>query len=124
MVDSMTQLRAAGSAGVKRNLVILGDGFAPADQAAYNAWVQTQLLDGVFGRDYFNEDAAAWNIFRVNLESVDSGISTRVYNEMGTSDGSDDTIVSTTMLNTSLGMIFRLEFRPRSPHGCPIPSWS
>lgn len=106
MVDSMTQLRAAGPAGNKRNLAILGDGFAPGDQATYNNWVQTAVLDGVFGRDYFLEDASAWNIFRVNLESVDSGISTRVYNEMGTpADGSDDTITTDTTLDTALGMI-------------------
>jgi hypothetical protein len=84
MVDSVTQLRAAGPAGVRRNLVILGDGFAAADQTIYNNWVQTTLINGVFGRDYFFEDASAWNIFRVNLESADSGITTRVYNEMGT----------------------------------------
>ena len=107
MVDSVTQMRAAGPAGLKRNLVVLGDGFAAADQTTYNNWVQTELIDGVFGRDYFLEDASAWNIFRVNLESADSGISTRVYNDMGTpDDASDDTITSTALLNTPLGMIF------------------
>ena len=107
MVDSVTQMRAAGPAGLKRNLVVLGDGFAAADQTTYNNWVQTELIDGVFGRDYFLEDASAWNIFRVNLESANSGISTRVYNDMGTpDDASDDTITSTTLLNTPLGMIF------------------
>ena len=75
MADSVTQLRVAGPVGTKRNLAILGDGFAAADQVTYNNWVQTTLMDGVFGRDYFFEDASSWNIFRVNLESVDSGIS-------------------------------------------------
>ena len=107
MADSVTQVRVAGPVGTKRNLAILGDGFAAADQATYNNWVQTALLAGVFGHDYFFEDLSAWNIFRVNLESTDSGISTRVYNEMGTpADASDDTITSDTPLNTALGMIF------------------
>ena len=109
MADSVTQLRAAGPVGTKRNLVILGDGFAAADQATYNNWIQTTLLgsSGAFGRDYFFEDASAWNIFRVNLESVDSGVSTRVYDEHGTpADGSDDTITSDTTRNTALGIIF------------------
>ncbi len=107
MVDSVTRLRSAGPTGLKRNLAVIGDGFTAADQITYNNWVQTTLIEGVFGRDYFLEDAAAWNIFRVNLESVDSGISTRVYNEMGTpEDGSDDTVTSDTTLNTPLGMIF------------------
>ncbi|HEY7057149.1 MAG TPA: hypothetical protein VH458_11525 [Vicinamibacterales bacterium] len=43
MADSVTQLRMAGPVGTKRNLAILGDGFAAADQAAYNNWVQTTL---------------------------------------------------------------------------------
>ena len=107
MADSVTQLRAAGPVGTKRNLAILGDGFAAADQTAYNNWVQTTVLEGVFGRDYFFEDLSAWNIFRVNLESVDSGISTRVYDEKGTpADGSDDTITSDVTRNTALGIIF------------------
>src|SRR5262245_18949044 len=107
MADSATQACVAGPVGFKRNLAILGDGFAAADQAAYNNWVQTVVLDGVFAHDYFFEDLSAWNIFRVNLESTDSGISTRVYNEMGTpADPSDDTITSDTPRNTALGMIY------------------
>ena len=87
MPDSVTQLRSAGPVGSKRNLAVLGDGFAEADQTAYNDWVQATLIEGVFGRDYFYDDASAWNIFRVNLISVDSGVSVRVYDEHGTPAG-------------------------------------
>jgi hypothetical protein len=107
MADSMTVLRRAGAPGVKRNIVVLGDGFTAADQATYNQWVDDKLIKGVFGHDYFSEDASAFNIYRVNLESVDSGVSTRTYDEHGTpSDGSDDTIASETHHNTALGYIF------------------
>lgn len=107
MADSMTQVRAAGPVGLKKNLAIIGDGFAAGDQGVYNTWVNDIVLAGVFGHDYFYEDASAWNIFRVNLESVDSGISTRVYNEQGTpADASDDTVSSEVLLDTSLGIIF------------------
>jgi IgA Peptidase M64/FG-GAP-like repeat len=107
MPDSVTQIRAAGPVGSKRNLAVLGDGFADADQSAYDDWVQTTLIDGVFGHDYFYEDASAWNIFRVNLISVDSGVNVRIYDEHGTTaDPKDDTIVSTTTRDTALGMIF------------------
>jgi hypothetical protein len=107
MPDSVTQVWTAGPVGSKRNLAVLGDGFANADQTAYDNWVQTTLLDGVFGHDYFYEDGSAWNIFRVNLISVDSGTNVRVYDEHGTpADPSDDTIVSTTTRNTSLDMIY------------------
>src|SRR5215475_14191773 len=103
----MTVLRSAGPPGTKRNIAILGDGFTAADQAAYNQWVQTVLIEGVFGNDYYSEDASAYNIYRVNLESVDSGVSTRTYDEHGTpADASDDTISSQTIHNTALNMIF------------------
>lgn len=106
MADSVTTLRRAGPAGTKRNIVVLGDGFTAADQSTYNQWVDDTLIKGVFGHDYFSEDASAYNIFRINLESKDSGVSTRTYNEMGTDDTSDDTIASETIRNTALGMIF------------------
>jgi hypothetical protein len=114
-------LRKAGPPGTKRNIVVLGDGFAAADQAAYNAWVDDKLINGVFGNDYFSEDASAFNIYRVNLESVDSGVSTRTYDEKGTVDPSDDTIASETIRDTALGIIFSgswshcwLEYGPNS----------
>jgi hypothetical protein len=107
MVDSVTQILKAGPTGTKINIAVLGDGFAAADQNLYNNKVQELLIDGVFGHDYFYEDRQAFNIFRVNLISADSGVSTRVYDEHGTPDvGSDDTIVSTTIRNTALGYIF------------------
>ena len=64
MADSVTQLRAAGPVGTKLNLAILGDGFTAADQGAYNTWVQNTVINGVFGHDYYLEDASAWNIWR------------------------------------------------------------
>jgi hypothetical protein len=106
MADSMTVLRLAGPAGTKRNLVVMGDGFTAADQPTFNTYVQTALMDGVFGRDYFSEDASAYNIYRINLESVDSGVSQRTWDEKGTPDTSDDTISSDTPRNTALGIIF------------------
>lgn len=107
MPDSVTQILKSGPPGAKLNIAVLGDGFAAADQTAYNTKVQELLLDGVFGRDYFYEDKSAYNLFRVNLISVQSGVSQRVYNENGTpTDASDDTIVSTTIRNTALGYIY------------------
>ena len=107
MADSVTQLRAAGPVGTKLNLAILGDGFTAADQGAYNTWVQNTVINGVFGHDYYLEDASAWNIWRVNLESVDSGVSTVTYDEHGTpDDSSDDTVQSRVNHNTALDMIF------------------
>lgn len=107
MPDSMTQILNSGPPGTKFNIAVLGDGFAAADQTKYNDKVQELLLDGVFSNDYFYEDKQAFNIYRVNLISNQSGVSQRVYDEKGTpADGSDDTIVSTTLKDTALGIIF------------------
>ncbi len=107
MANSVTKVLDAGSPGTKLNIAILGDGFAASDQTAYNDKVKELLVDGVFGHDYFYEDAQAYNIYRVNLESNASGVSQRVYNEQGTpDDASDDTITSTTLKDTALGYIF------------------
>jgi len=110
MADSMTVLRLAGPAGVKRNLVVMGDGFTAADQGTFNSYVQTALMEGVFGRDYFSEDASAYNIYRINLESVDSGVSQRRWNLQGTPGTGDDTILTDTTRDTALGIIFNAEW--------------
>ena len=107
IADGVTQLQAAGPAGTKHNLVVIGDGFAATDQTKYNDAVKNLLVDGVFGHDYFYEDKQAFNIFRINLISKDSGVSTRKYDEHGTpDDASDDTIISTTIKDTALKYIF------------------
>lgn len=107
MPDSVTQILKSGPIGTKKNIAVLGDGFASADQDVYDQKVHDLLIAGVFGHDYFYEDAQAFNIFRVNLVSNDSGVSQRVYDEMGTpEDGSDDVITSTTTRDTALGYIY------------------
>jgi hypothetical protein len=107
MPESVSQILYSGPVGQKRNLAILGDGFTEGEQGTYNDWVQQVVMEGVFGNDYFNEDNSAWNIFRVNLFSKDSGVTHRVYDEKGTpDDASDDVIVSTTVKDTALGMIY------------------
>jgi hypothetical protein len=107
MPDSMTQILNSGPPGAKTNIAVLGDGFTEADQAAYSDRVRELLLEGVFANDYFHEDMQAFNIFQVNLISNESGVSQRVYNENGTpSNGSDDTIISTTLRDTALGYIY------------------
>jgi hypothetical protein len=108
MPNSVTQILASGPPGTKLNIAVLGDGFADgADQTTYNNKVDELLIRGVFGHDYFYEDAQAFNIFRVNLISNQSPVSTREYDEHGTpTDPSDDTIISTELRDTALGYIF------------------
>src|SRR5215213_2407984 len=79
-----------GDAG-KKILVVLGDGYAAGDQAAYNTDVDNLVTQGVFGHDFFRTEQNAFNVYRVNLVSTQSGVTRRVYDEHGTSaDASDD----------------------------------
>ena len=99
MPDSMTQILASGPPGTKVNIAVLGDGFADgADQTAYNNKVNDLLLNGVFKNDYFFEDIQAFNIYRVNLISVDSGVGTKTYN--------NGTLLNTVTKNTALGYYY------------------
>jgi hypothetical protein len=97
--DSMTQLVTAGPPGVKRDVAVVGDGFAEGDQTLYNDTVQSMLLDGVLRRDYFYEDAQAFNVYRVNLVSSDSGVTSHTYDSNGN-------LVSQDPKNTALDTIF------------------
>lgn len=107
MPDSVTQILKAGPTGVKKNIAVLGDGFASDDQDDYNQKTHELLIEGVFGHDYFYEDVQAFNIYRVNLISNESGVSQKVYDEKGTPDDkSDDTVVSTDIKDTALEYIY------------------
>ena len=107
MVDSVTEIFRSGHPGKKLDIAVLGDGFTESDQLAYNNKVQELLLGGVFIRDYFYEDMQAFNIYRVNLISNQSGISRRVYDENGTpNDSSDDILMTETIIDTALGFIY------------------
>jgi len=91
----------------KKILVILGDGYAASDQTKYNNDVKKLITDGVFGHDFYKENQNAFNVYRINLTSAQSGVSQKRYNENGTSnDPSDDTVISTTLKNTALKYIY------------------
>ncbi|RNB49924.1 hypothetical protein EDM22_09130 [Agromyces tardus] len=106
MADSATILQDVGIDDPKRKtLAILGDGFDAAGQAAFNKFVQDKVIDAVFGSGYYNEDSAAWNIIRVNLESKDPAASTRTWNLMGTPTKKSDDTKTESLKDTALGII-------------------
>ena len=105
MVDSVTVLQDIGTSGSK-TLAILGDGFAAgADQTIYNDYVRDEVMRGVFLSDAFNEDTAAWNIRRVNLESANSGASTRTWDLKGTKKNLSDDTFTENIVDTALDII-------------------
>jgi hypothetical protein len=95
----MTQILATGPPGAKINIAVLGDGFAAgADQTKYNNAVDTLLINGLFGQDYYYEDKQAFNVYRVNLISVDSGVGTKTYD--------NGNLLTTVTKNTALGYYY------------------
>jgi hypothetical protein len=106
MADSVTILQDVGTSGGKKTLAILGDGFAAgSDQTTYNNYVRDEMMRGVFLSDAFNEDVAAWNIRRVNLESIDSGASTRTWDLKGTPSNLSDDTMTENINDTALNII-------------------
>jgi hypothetical protein len=75
-----TTLQELGDPGDKLVMVVMGDGWAAgADQAEFNTLVQTKIMDGIFGAAPYKEDLSAWNIYRINAISTDSGLSSCTY---------------------------------------------
>src|SRR5882672_280866 len=70
-----TKILDNGPDGEKLVFVVLGDGYAVGDQAKYQADVKTLLLDGVFSHDFYKSNKNAFNIYRVDLVSDVSGVS-------------------------------------------------
>ncbi|HZI12490.1 MAG TPA: M64 family metallopeptidase [Myxococcus sp.] len=84
-------------------VVVMGDGFTAAEQSAYNTQVTNMVTHGMFGNDFFREQQNAFNVYRLNLESAESGVDRITYNLNGTpNDTRDDTVTSRVNKNTAL----------------------
>lgn len=97
--DSMTPLMVNGAVGAKITIAVVGDGFAAQDQDVYNKAVENLLMSGLFANDFYQANKLAFNVLRVNLVSVDSGVSTKTYDSSGN-------VVAQTNRNTALGIYF------------------
>jgi hypothetical protein len=97
--DSMTPLIWNGPLGAEITIATVGDGFAAHDQAAYNKAVDDLLTNGLFEEDFFRANRTAFNLLRINLVSMDSGVGTKTYDAAGN-------IVAQTDRNTALGSYY------------------
>lgn len=97
--QTVTELLRSGPNAQKFNLVIIGDGFAAgADQTTFATFVRDTVLDGLFSEtrdDVFRETMSAYNIFRVDAVSAQTGVTTV-----------DATGAVTSAVNTFLDMRF------------------
>lgn len=74
--QSVTKIVDHGPDGEKLTFVVLGDGYAATDQTKYDQDVQKLLIAGVFGHDFYKDNFAAFNVYRINSVSKESGVST------------------------------------------------
>lgn len=77
--QTVRTLLRSGPNTQKFNLVVIGDGFTAGQQAAYNAFVDALVIQGVFDEiasGVFRETMNAFNIFRVNANSAATGVTT------------------------------------------------
>ncbi len=71
--QNYTAILHNGSTTKKYDIVFVGDGFTANDQTAFNTAV-TAAVDALSARPGFQERMCAFNIWRVNVVSTDSGI--------------------------------------------------
>ncbi|MEK2493241.1 M64 family metallopeptidase [Kitasatospora purpeofusca] len=83
LAASVTTLIWNGPPGSRITVAVVGDGFGPQEQDAYNTAVDRLLTDGLFAQDFFGEHRSAFNLVRVNLVSLESGVGTKTYDADG-----------------------------------------
>jgi hypothetical protein len=64
-----------GPDGDKLVFAVVGDGYGDADQAKYAADVDRLIINGVMAHDFYRDNRRAFNVYRVDLVSADSGVS-------------------------------------------------
>lgn len=72
----VTKILDNGPDGERLVFAVLGDGYALGDEAKYRDDVDRLLLNGVFSNDGFGASRLAFNMYRVDLVSSASGVST------------------------------------------------
>ncbi|MBK8099418.1 MAG: VCBS repeat-containing protein [Planctomycetes bacterium] len=72
--QTTTALLQSGTTAAKKDIVIVGDGFTAADQATFNTYVTNTVMNQLFNMDVYRDAANAFNIWRVNVNSVNSGV--------------------------------------------------
>ncbi|WP_146209812.1 M64 family metallopeptidase [Vitiosangium sp. GDMCC 1.1324] len=100
--QTVTKILDNGPDAEKKVLVVIGDGYSAADMADYQQYVQDTVIDGVFTHDdFFRANHTAFNVYRVDVNSAQSGVSLRRYSSgCGTSPDNDD-VLNTTCNATS-----------------------
>lgn len=70
-----TKILDNGPDGRKLTFAVLGDGYTQTEQDKYRADVDALVLNGLLAHDFYRDARAAFNVYRVDLASNQSGVS-------------------------------------------------
>ncbi len=70
-----TKILNNGPDGQKLVFAVLGDGYAASDQTKYVNDVNGLVINGVFNHDFYRDNIKAFNVYRIDVDSKDSGVS-------------------------------------------------
>jgi hypothetical protein len=73
--QGVTKVADNGPDGQKLTFVVLGDGYDQSDQVKFAEDVERLVVKGVLGHDFYKDNFAAFNVYRIDLVSKDSGVS-------------------------------------------------
>jgi len=74
--QTVTKIVDHGPDGQRLVFAVLGDGYQGGEQKKFAADVSALLTEGMLKRDFYLEHAKAFNVYRVDIVSKDSGVST------------------------------------------------
>jgi hypothetical protein len=64
-----------GPDGDKLVFAVVGDGYSSAEQAKYADDVDRLVINGVMAHDFYSDNRSAFNVYRVDLISTETGVS-------------------------------------------------
>ncbi len=76
--QTVTKIVSHGNDEKRLVIAVMGDGYSAsaADQAKFAGDVTTLIVNGVLAHDFYAQNVQAFNVYRVDLVSQDSGVST------------------------------------------------
>lgn len=79
LAQTTTKIVDHGPDGEKLVFAVLGDGYTTAEQQKFDSDVDNLLIKGVFSHDFYKANFNAFNVYRIDLVSQQSGVSSPTF---------------------------------------------
>src|SRR5436189_2511017 len=74
--QTITKIVNKGNDAQHLVFAVMGDGYAASDQGKFSADVNALIVNGVLSHDLYGLKSEAFNVYRVNVVSTNTGVST------------------------------------------------